>query len=149
MQIYANNFDEYLEQIPEDRRVAMTGLRRAVKENLPGGFDETFSDGFINYVVPLSVFPDGYHCTPGKALGFISLGSQKNSINLYHSGIYGSPDLLKWFQNEWKKVSSRKLDMGKSCIRLKPKEIPFGLIGELATKMTLKKWVSIYEKSRP
>lgn len=49
---------------------------------------------------------------------------------------------------EWPKHSKRKLDMGKSCIRLKKiEEIPYDLIGELATKMIPKAWVDIYETS--
>ena len=36
--------------------------------------------------------------------------------------------------------------MGKSCIRFKKlNEIPFELIGELCTKMTVDEWIEIYE----
>jgi len=53
---------------------------------------------------------------------------------------------LKWFQDEWAKVSKRKLDMGKSCIRFKkPDEIPFDLIGQLAAKVSPADWIAKYE----
>jgi hypothetical protein len=38
--------------------------------------------------------------------------------------------------------------MGKSCIRFKKADqIPFELIAELATKMTAKQWIELYEKN--
>ena len=38
--------------------------------------------------------------------------------------------------------------MGKSCIRFKKMDqIPYKLIGELASKMTPKDWIEIYEKN--
>lgn len=63
-------------------------------------------------------------------------------------GIYSNPDLHDWFVNEYPKHSKRKLDMGKSCIRFKKlDEIPFELIGELMTKVTVEQWIDIYEKN--
>lgn len=36
--------------------------------------------------------------------------------------------------------------MGKNCIRFKKMDqIPYDLIGELASKMTSEEWISIYE----
>ena len=38
--------------------------------------------------------------------------------------------------------------MGKSCIRFKkPEDIPFELIGELMTKMSVEDWITLYEKN--
>jgi hypothetical protein len=62
-------------------------------------------------------------------------------------GIYASPELLKWFVDEYPKHCKSKLDMGKSCIRFKKAEdIPFKLIGELMKKITVKDWISKYEE---
>ncbi|MCB0439741.1 MAG: DUF1801 domain-containing protein, partial [Mangrovimonas sp.] len=56
------------------------------------------------------------------------------------------PELYNWFVNEFPKHSTRKLDMGKSCIRFKKAEdIPFDLIAQLSTKMTVEEWITIYE----
>ena len=61
-------------------------------------------------------------------------------------GIYANPKLLRWFQDAHAKASPKRLDMGKSCVRYKkPEDIPFDLIGELASKMTLKDWIDMYE----
>ena len=102
----------------------------------------------IGYVVPHSIYPKGYHCDPKLPLPFINIASQKNFIALYHMGIYADENLLNWFVNEFYKHSKAKLDMGKSCIRFKkPELIPYDLIGQLFTKLTVNDWVNIYESA--
>ena len=148
MQISASSLEEYLSQIPEDRKEAFKQIIDTVNANLPNGFQENLSYGMVGWCVPLETYPAGYHCTPGSALPFINLASQKNFIALYHMGIYAKPKLLDWFVEEFPKYSKRKLDMGKSCIRFKKVEdIPFDLIGELCKKMDVEEWISIYEKN--
>lgn len=146
MKIEANNPDEYIEKLPEDRQKAIAKIRKILLDKLPDGFQETMSYGMIGYVVPHSTYPKGYHVNPKLPLPFINLASQKNYIALYHSGIYADPNLLTWFKNEYPKQSNSKLDMGKSCIRFKNLEdIPFRLIGELAEKISPQDWISNYE----
>lgn len=148
MKIEANTPDEYMQNIPEERKAPMEKLRKTVLDNLPKGFEETLQYGMPSYVVPHSLYPAGYHCKPSDALPFASIASQKNFIALYHSGIYAEPSLLKWFQEEYPKHCKRKLDMGKSCIRFKkPEEIPFDLIAELMRKMTPQDFIDLYEKN--
>ena len=102
----------------------------------------------IGWDVPLSAYPAGYHCTPGSPLPFIGLASQKNFVALYHMGIYADPEILDWFVNEFPNHSKKKLDMGKSCIRFKKMDdIPFELIGELCTKISVEEWIESYEKN--
>ena len=140
--------ENYIEQLPEDRREIFEKLRQTILENLPKGFSETISYGMVGYVVPHSIYPDGYHCDTKLPLPFISIASQKNAISLYHLGIYADPTLLEWFTTEYPKFSKRKLDMGKSCIRFKKlDEIPFDLIGELVRKMTVEQWIQLYESN--
>ena len=148
MQSTAQTPDEYLETLPDDRKVAMQELRKVIKKNLPKGFKEVMSYGMVGYVVPHSTYPNGYHCDPNLPLPFLNIASQKNFIAVYHMGIYSDPKLLEWFTNEFAKHSKTKLDMGKSCIRFKKlEEIPFALIGELASKMTPEKWIERYEST--
>jgi len=102
----------------------------------------------LGWSVPHKLYPAGYHCKPEDPLPFLSIASQKNFIAVYHMGIYANPKLLKWFVSEFPKHSKSKLDMGKSCIRFKKMEdIPFKLIGELASKMTVKEWIDMYESA--
>lgn len=78
----------------------------------------------------------------------MGMASQKNSINFYHMGIYADPKLLNWFTDEYVKAGVGKLDMGKSCVRFKkPENIPYALIGELCSKITVEKWIEMYEKN--
>jgi len=146
MQYKASSPEDYISQVPDDRKESLKRLRKVIKENLPKGFEEGIQYGMIGYFVPHSIYPDGYHCTPNEPLPFMSFASQKNSINLYHSGIYAKPDLRDWFVGEYPKYCKRKLDMGKSCIRFKNfEEIPYDLIGQLSLKMGVDEWVEIYE----
>jgi uncharacterized protein YdhG (YjbR/CyaY superfamily) len=146
MQSKAITSDQYIAELPEDRKQAMQQLRETVKKNLPKSFEETMQYGMISYVVPHSIYPAGYHCKPADPLPFLSIASQKNHIAFYHMGIYSDPNLYKWFTEEYPKHAAGKLDMGKSCIRFKnPKNIPFDLLGELTTKITVEDWISKYE----
>ena len=147
MQSKAATVQEYIDSLPEDRKKAMTELRKVILKNLPKGFKECMSYGMIGYVVPHSLYPDGYHCDPKLPLPFIGIASQKHFIAVYHMGIYASKELLIWYTKEYAKLSKTKLDMGKSCMRFKkPEQIPFKLIGELVAKMSPKDWINIYEK---
>lgn len=148
MQYNATSPEDYINQAPIKRQETLKKLRKVIKDNLPVGFEEGIQYKMIGYYVPHSVYPDGYHCDPKTPLPFMSFASQKNSINLYHMGIYAKKELLDWFVNEYPKHCKRKLDMGKSCIRFKNMdEIPFELIGELTQKMSCKEWIDIYESA--
>lgn len=146
MQYKANTPDEYIDQLPEDRKIAITKLRNTILKNIPEGFEETIGYGMIGYVVPKSIYPEGYHCDPKLPLPFMNLASQKNFIAVYNMGIYVKKEVYDWFLAEFPKHSKRNLDMGKSCIRFKYiDDIPYDLIGELASKITVKEWISYYE----
>lgn len=149
MQSKARTPKEYISELPEDRKQAIIKLRETILKNLPKGFEEVMSYGMIGYVVPHNIYPDGYHTNPLLPLPFINIASQKNFIALYHMGIYSDKVLLKWFVSEYPKHVKTKLDMGKSCIRFKNiNHIPYSLIGELASKMTVKQWVNAYNQAR-
>ncbi len=146
MKIAANNIEEYLENIPEDRKEAISRLRQTILDNLPEGFEEKIGYGMPSYVVPHSKYPDGYHCDPKLPLPFLSFASQKNFVALYHMGMYADKEIYDWFVAEYPKHCKTKLDMGKSCVRFKkPDQIPFELIGELLQKMTPQQWIDLYE----
>ncbi|HYJ37641.1 MAG TPA: DUF1801 domain-containing protein [Chitinophagaceae bacterium] len=149
MQSKATTPKEYLESLPADRKKALTELRNVIQKNLPKGFSEVMGYGMLGYVVPHSLYPDGYHCDPKQPLPFMGIASQKNFVAVYHMGVYSSKKLMEWFINEYAKQVKGKLDMGKSCIRFKKMDqIPFKLIGELSSKITVKEWIDMYEKAR-
>ncbi|MBD0831447.1 DUF1801 domain-containing protein [Aestuariibaculum sediminum] len=146
MEYKAVSPEDYIKQVPVERQEVLNKLRNTIISNLPAGFEEGIQYGMIGYVVPHTIYPDGYHCNPLEPLPFVSFASQKNSINLYHMGLYASPDICDWFVAEYPKHCKRKLDMGKSCIRFKKiDDIPFDLIAELCKKLTPQQWIDIYE----
>ncbi|WP_298393586.1 DUF1801 domain-containing protein [Flavobacterium sp.] len=146
MQSKAITPEQYIAELPEDRREAMTKLRQITLASLPEGFEEQMSYGMLGYVVPHSLYPNGYHCTPELPLPFFAIASQKNSINIYHMMVYSDQSLHDWFSSEYPKHCKSKLDMGKSCIRFKKvNDIPFDLIAELLTKISVQQWIENYE----
>jgi hypothetical protein len=148
MQSTAKTPKEYIDSLPEERKLAVQKIQKIVLDNLPAGFEETMGYGMMGYVVPHSIYPDGYHCDPKTPLPFMGMASQKNFIAFYHMGIYADSKLYDWFVAEYPKHCKTKLDMGKSCIRFKKmNDIPYKLLGELVTKMTVKDWVSLYEEN--
>ena len=147
MQLQADNPDHYVTQIPKERQAIFNELRIIIKNNMPPELQECISYGMIGYVVPKSVYPAGYHCSPELPLPFANLASQKNNISFYHMGLYANEDLMLWFKEEYAKRSKYKLDMGKSCVRFKRMaDIPLVLIGELMGKMSTQEWVETYER---
>jgi len=99
-------------------------------------------------VVPHSIYPQGYNVSPHLPLPFMSIASQKNFIGLYHMAIYADTKLYKWWTEEYAKYCKRKLDMGKSCVRLKYlDEIPYNLIAKLCKKISVEDWIKTYKNS--
>ena len=137
---------DYLHGVAEDKKEAFVKLQQTIQKSLPEGFEETIIYNMIGYVVPLKTYPEGYHCDPSLPLPFINIAAQKNFIAIYHMGIYANEELLNWFVNEYPKHAKTKLDMGKSCIRFKKtNDIPFNLIGELVSKMSVEQWINLYK----
>jgi hypothetical protein len=143
----ASTPEQYIKELPADRKKPIMKLRETVLKNLPKGFKEVMSYGMLGYVVPHELYPAGYHCDPKLPLPFACIASQKNFIAFYHMGVYANPQILKWFTAEYPKHSPAKLDMGKSCIRFKkPEHIPHKLIGELMKKISVNDWIKTYEQ---
>ncbi|CAM4179597.1 DUF1801 domain-containing protein [Zobellia nedashkovskayae] len=148
MNYKADSPQDYIAQLPPERQEVISLLRNTILKNIPKGFKEQISYGMLGYVVPHSVYPNGYHCDPKLPLPFINLASQKNFVALYHSGIYADSKLYNWFVAEYPKHCKRKLDMGKSCIRFKyMNDIPYELIAKLCQKMTAQDWIASYERN--
>ena len=70
MRVEGNTIGDYIANCPEDRQDALYKLREAIIENLPEGFSESVSQGFISYSVPHCIYPAGYHCNPKDPLPF-------------------------------------------------------------------------------
>ena len=143
-----DSIKDYTNSLASDRKTTITQLINVIEQNIPKGFEKVMNYGMPSFVVPHSVYPDGYHCDKTLPLPFIGVSNLKSSISLHHMGLYANSKLLNWFESEYPKNSNTKLDMGKGCIRFKKfNEIPYRLIGVLSSKMTVKDWIDIYEQN--
>lgn len=136
---------QYLAALPKDRRDALGAIREVVLANLDPSFEEGIQYGMIGYYAPHSVYPAGYHCDTAQPLPFMSLASQKNHIGLYLFCIYCDEGEKDRFVAAWAK-SGKKLDMGKSCVRVKNLEgVPLDVLGKTIKRITAKKFIRAYE----
>ena len=145
MQSKANSVEQYLNELPEDRKESLSIVREAIVKNLPTGYVEVMNWGMITYEVPLETFPDTYN---GKPLMYAALASQKNHMSVYLMGCYMSPEIRNKFENAYKQ-SGKKFDAGKSCIRFKKEEdLPLELIGKTIGSMNCSTLIENYLLSR-
>jgi hypothetical protein len=145
MQSKAATVEEYLAELPAERRAAIAAVRAVIRKNLPRGYEEGMQYGMIGYYVPHKAYPAGYHCDPRQPLPFACLASQKNYMSLYLSCVYMDDEQATAFRAAWLKTG-KKLDMGKSCIRFKQvDDLPLELIGKTIKGATLKKHLAWYE----
>jgi Domain of unknown function (DU1801) len=141
----AATVDQYLSELPQDRRKAIEAVRQVILKNLDKDYEEGIQYGMIGYYVPHRVYPAGYHCDPKQPLPFANLASQKNHMALYLMCIYGESDHSRWFREAWAKTG-KKLDMGKSCVRFKKvDDLALDVIAEAIKRVPAKKYIAVCE----
>ena len=147
MQSKATSVEQYLAELPEDRRAAIQQVREVIRKNLDKDYEEGMLYGMIGYYVPHRLYPDGYHCDPKQPLGFACLASQKNHMAVYLMCVYDCDGNATAFRDAWEKTG-KKLDMGKSCIRFKKvDDLALDVLGNAIKRMPVKKWIEFYEKA--
>ena len=141
----AATVQEYLDELPGDRRDVVAAVREVILQNLPPGYREAMSWGVISYEVPLERYPDTYN---GQPLGYIALAAQKNHFALYLMCVYHNAEREAWLRREFKKAG-KKLDLGKSCLRFRRLEdLPLDVIGQVVTWLTPEEYIARYEIAR-
>jgi len=137
--------EEYLAELDDDRREAISAVRDVILANLPDGYEEVMQYGMISYVVPLSVLADTYN---GQPLMYLALASQKQYMSLYLTNVYGDESVEKWFKERYL-ATGKKLNMGKSCVRFKRlDDLPLDLVAEVVARTPIEEFVDIYHASR-
>jgi hypothetical protein len=132
-------------ELPEDRVEAVSAIRQAFLDNLPEGYEEGMQYGGIGYYVPHSRYPSGYHCDPKQPLPFAGIASQKNHIGIYLFCLYTDQARIDQFVTDWKS-QVKKLDMGKSCIRVKKlADVPLDVLGGLIKSIPVDEFIAHYE----
>jgi uncharacterized protein YdhG (YjbR/CyaY superfamily) len=145
MRSEANTVEQYLAELPENRRKAITKVRGTILANLPEGYVETMNWGMIAYEVPLEVYPDTYN---GQPLSYAALASQKNHMAVYLSGIYMDEAAREKFEADYK-ATSKRFDVGKSCVRFrKLEDLPLNVIGEAVAAKSVDEFIAAYEAGR-
>lgn len=139
MQSRAATVEEYLGELPDDRRAAVSAVRDVVNENLPEGYVETMDWGVIAWNVPLEIEPDTYN---GKPLCYAALASQKRHLSVYLMGLYSDGPELAWFRQQYAD-RGLKLDMGRSCVRFKRlDDLPLDVLGEAIAMIPVDEFVT-------
>ena len=138
----ASTAEEYLAELPPERREVIAEVRQVILANLVDGFVEGMEFGMLSYHVPLEDFGDTYN---GHPLGIAALANQKNHMAVYLMGIYADPDEAAWFTETWK-ATGIKLDMGKSCVRFRNREgVALDVIGQAIARATPDDLIAAHE----
>lgn len=141
----ADSVEQYLAELPDDRRDAIETVRDVIVENLPEGYTEEMNFGMITYSVPLATYPDTYN---GQPLMYAALASQKNHMAVYLSGVYADEAHRDAFLDKYRETGKR-LDMGKSCVRFRRiDDLPVELIGETISGIDVDTFIEVHEASR-
>ena len=145
MRSSASIVNQYLSELPDDRRQAVEAVRRTILANLPDGYEEVMNWGMITYQVPLETYPDTYN---GKPLMYAALASQKNYVSVYLTGIYMDDDARQEFEAAYK-ATGKRYDVGKSCVRFrKLDDLPLSLIGESIASLGVEEFVKRVKEIR-
>jgi len=145
MRSEAKTVDEYLAELPDDRRLAIETVRDTILANLPAGFEEVMNWGMITYQVPIETFPDTYN---GKPLMYAALASQKNHMAVYLTSVYSLPGQAEEFEAAYR-ATGKRYDMGKSCVRFRNlDDLPLELIGATIAAVDVETFVTEVEEAR-
>ena len=137
--------EEYLAELPPERREAISGVRAVILNKLPEGFQEGMQYGMISYHVPLDRHPETYN---GQPLSVATLASQKNYMSLYLLGVCYDPETEQWFKERFA-ASGKKLDMGRSCLRFKTlDDLPLDVVGEAISRVSPDDLIEMHRASR-
>ena len=139
MRSEAKSVEQYLAELPEDRREAISRVREVILKNLPDGYEEAMNWGMIAYEVPLSTYPDTYN---GQPLAYAALASQKNHMAVYLTGIYMDEEARAKFEADYR-ATGKRFDVGKSCVRFrKLDDLPLPVIAEAIRYLPAEEYVA-------
>lgn len=138
----------YFEQFTPEEQVTLHRLRDAILEVLPKGYQEVISYKMLGYVVPLSLYPEGYLNDPKVPLPYIAIAKQKHHFAFYTMGIFLIKDLFEEEKAKYEKEYGR-LDHGLSCLRYrKPEKIAYPMIQKLVAAISVEEFIAWYKRSR-
>lgn len=138
----AKTVDDYLAELPTDRREVVTEVRKLIRKHLPRGYEETVNWGMLCYQIPLEKYPETYN---GQPLGYVALASQKNYCALYLMTPYMIPAQAEELKAAFDKAG-KKMDMGKSCLRFKTTDdLPLPALGKIIASTPPAQYIAMHE----
>ena len=141
----AKTVEQFLDELPEDRREVVAEMRKLIRKHLPKGYEESINWGMLSYEIPLERYPKTYN---GQPLAYVALAPQKNYYSIYLMGSYMDPTQLETLKAAFAKAG-KKMDMGKSCLRFKsPSDLPLPTLGKLIAAMPPERYIELYEKAK-
>ena len=141
----ASTVEQYLSELPDDRREMIGEVRQTILDNLPMGYEEVMNWGMITYQVPLETYPDTYN---GKPLMYAALASQKRHMAVYSTGIYADDSTRQEFEEAYR-ATGKRYNAGKSCVRFrKMEDLPLELIGQSIASLSVEEFIAMVEKAR-
>ena len=142
----AGSADEYLRELPEDRRAVVGAVRELIRMSLPDGYEESVNWGMLTYEIPLARYPETYN---GQPVGYVALAAQKNNYALYLMSAYMDAAQEASLADAFAKAG-KKLDMGKSCLRFKKlDDLPLDAIGSFIAATPPEKLIELVEAVHP
>jgi uncharacterized protein YdhG (YjbR/CyaY superfamily) len=145
MQSKATSVEQYLSELPDERRPVVETVLALVRKKLPQGYRESIDYGGICWSIPLEVYPDTYN---GQPLCYAALAAQKNHYALYLMGAYADPKQAEALRAGFAKAG-KKLDMGKSCIRFrKLDDLALDAVAKAIAALPPKKYIALAEANR-
>lgn len=141
----ATSVEEYLAELPPDRRAVVAAVRDRVNQVIQPGFAEVMSFGMIGWVVPLIRYPTTYNKQP---LAFVSLAAQKRHYALYLMGAYTDTADERTIVRGYE-AAGVKLDMGKCCLRFTdPDRVLWDVVEPVIARHSVDDWIALYERTR-
>ncbi|MBN1856647.1 MAG: DUF1801 domain-containing protein [Dehalococcoidia bacterium] len=134
----AATVEQYLGELPEERRHAISAVRKVILANLPAIYEEMMNWGMITYQVPLSVYPHTYNKRP---LMYAALASQKNHMALYLTTLYKDDAAREAFRRRYR-ATGKRMDMGRTCVRFRTiEDLPLDLVGETISAVSVPQFI--------
>lgn len=141
----AATVEDYLAELPEERRAVIAAVRKVIGRHIPKGYAEGMQYGMIGWTIPLERFPNTYNKQP---LAYVSLAAQKNYYSLYLMCAYTDSKAERALRAGFAKAG-KKLDMGKCCVRFKSlDDLPLDVIGDAVASQTPDEMIATYEAAR-
>ncbi|HEX9798934.1 MAG TPA: DUF1801 domain-containing protein [Thermoanaerobaculia bacterium] len=145
VQSKAKTVEEYLKDLPPERREVVAAVRKLVEKHLPKGYVESMAFGMIGWGIPLARYPNTYN---GQPLGYVALAAQKNYYSLYLMSVYSDSAEERALRAAFAKAG-KKLDMGKCCVRFKKlADLEMEALGRSIAANPPERLIELYEESR-